>query len=101
MSKCCRAGIAALALWFVFGAAASYAAPKPESLKVKPGTLTGLVTDATGKALSNITLQVKLDGKLVTQAQSGENGKYVLENCRPAGSTCSSRRETAFQTDRR
>jgi ABC-type nitrate/sulfonate/bicarbonate transport system substrate-binding protein len=74
-----RAGIAAVVALFALGGAVSHGAVKPERLTVKPGTLSGVVTDATGKILANISLQIKQEGKVVSEAKSDENGRYVLK----------------------
>jgi hypothetical protein len=79
-----RAGVAAIVALFVLGAAVSYGAAKPEMLKVKSGTLSGVVTDSTGKVLADVALQIKQDGKVVSQTKSGENGKFTLASV-PAG----------------
>jgi hypothetical protein len=79
-----RVGIAAVAALFILGGAVSHGAVKPEGLTVKPGTLSGVVKDATGKILANVSLQIRQEGKVVSEAKSDENGKYVLNGV-PAG----------------
>lgn len=79
-----RAGAAAIVALFMLGAVVSYGATKPEMLTVKPGTLSGVVMDSTGKALANVALQVEQGGKVISETRSGEKGKYTLAGI-PAG----------------
>ena len=79
-----RAGAAVVVALFILGGAVAHAAPKPEMLTVKPGTLSGVVTDSTGKVLADIALQIKQESKVVSEAKSDEKGKYSLTGV-PAG----------------
>jgi hypothetical protein len=79
-----RAGSATVVALFILAGAVSHGATKPEMLSVKSGTLSGLVMDSTGKVLANVPLQIKQEGKVVSETKSGEDGKYALAAI-PAG----------------
>jgi len=65
----------------VCGLTMSYAAPRTAMVEVKPGTLTGKLTDMDEKPLAGKTVKV-LDsmGKIKYSATTGEEGTYAIEN---------------------
>ena len=75
-----QVGVFLLTLMFVFGTGVLFGAPRSESLKVRPGTLSGAVCDSTGKSISGISLCLVSGDKVIAQAETDREGKYVLSN---------------------
>jgi len=60
------------------------AAPKTTEVKLGTGTITGVVTDAKGKAVAGAPLWLVRDGELVMEVRTDKDGKYSLKDV-PAG----------------
>lgn len=63
---------------FALSAAVAFGATKTSALKIKAGTLTGVVADSAGKALTETSLTLMMDGKVVAQAKTDSKGAYTL-----------------------
>lgn len=74
----------AFATYSVWGVSMSYAAPKTAVVEVKPGTLTGKVTDMDEKPLAGKTIKV-VDalGAVKYKALTAEDGTYSVADLKP------------------
>lgn len=71
----------AFAAYSIYGLGLSYAEPKTAVVEVKPGVLTGKITDLDDKPLEGRSVKI-LDatGKERYSATTGKDGSYALEN---------------------
>ncbi len=68
----------------VFGISMSYATGKNSSVEVKPGILTGQVTNMDKDALANVSVKiVNITGKVLFSAITDIDGKYSIQNLTP------------------
>ncbi len=72
----------------VFGVSMSYATVKVASVEVKPGLLTGTVTDMDKDPLANVIVKVvNISGNVQFSATTDIAGKYSIQNIPPGNYT--------------
>ena len=78
MFRMIAVGTLALALMGL-GAGVAQAASKSDAFKVQPGTVVGVVADASGKAVAGVAVRMSGEGRVV-EAQTDKSGAFSLKN---------------------
>lgn len=71
---------ALVAVGLIFGSSMAYGAERPDTVRVRPGTLVGTVSDSTGQTLAGVQIRLAQEGETVALVFTDKDGRYELKD---------------------